>query len=252
MARVSSPADAPSYGPVVRPVAQGPLPRRRAHDGWLCQLRRPNRYRAGSAPPCAWVGSGHRELALLPTSIQAVSADLPDQPNRQAAVWRSKSVEPLEGPAPGDAAAFETWVRPHLGVMANVAARLAPDADRDDIVQDALVRAWRRRSTFSPGRGTARGWLCAVTADQARWRPRRPRRDVTTDAAPAHDSDLFLDLERALGRLPARQREAVDLVYIVGLTVAEAATAMGIAPGTVKSTLSDARDKLRPLLEVHG
>jgi RNA polymerase sigma-70 factor (ECF subfamily) len=50
--------------------------------------------------------------------------------------------------------------------------------------------------------------------------------------------------------LTARQRQAVDCLYFAGLTVAETAAVMGCAEGTVKSTLSDARARLRTLLEV--
>jgi RNA polymerase sigma factor (sigma-70 family) len=58
-----------------------------------------------------------------------------------------------------------------------------------------------------------------------------------------------LDLERAISHLPKRQRLAVDLYYFVGLDIAETAAAMGCAPGTVKSTLADARGRLRQELE---
>ena len=61
-----------------------------------------------------------------------------------------------------------------------------------------------------------------------------------------------MDVERALGRLTRRQRMAVECVYFVGLTVAETAAVMGCSDGTVKSTLSDARARLRSLLEVSG
>jgi RNA polymerase sigma-70 factor (ECF subfamily) len=61
---------------------------------------------------------------------------------------------------------------------------------------------------------------------------------------------MAVDIERALNRLPARMRMAVDCVYFVGLTVSETATVMQVAEGTVKSTLSDARGRLRALLEV--
>jgi RNA polymerase sigma factor (sigma-70 family) len=58
------------------------------------------------------------------------------------------------------------------------------------------------------------------------------------------------DLETAIGRLSGRQRLAVDCHYFVGLSVAETAAVMGCAEGTVKSTLNDARLRLRRLLEV--
>jgi len=47
-----------------------------------------------------------------------------------------------------DSGEFADWVGPHVGAMARLAARLAPDADHDDVVQESLVRAWRRRSTY--------------------------------------------------------------------------------------------------------
>ncbi len=156
---------------------------------------------------------------------------------------------------PGDAD-FHGWVSPHLPVMARVAARFASAPDRDDVVQDALTRAWTRRATFDATRGTPAGWLCAIVAGEARRRrdrahpPTVPLPDIfPAAAAAAADPARDLDLEAAVAKLSGRQREAVDLHYFAGLTVAETATAMSCAPGTVKSTLSDARARLRTLLE---
>jgi RNA polymerase sigma factor (sigma-70 family) len=59
-----------------------------------------------------------------------------------------------------------------------------------------------------------------------------------------------MDLERAIKRLPRRQRLAVDCYYFAGLSVQETAAAMRCSEGTVKSTLSDARSALRNLLGV--
>jgi RNA polymerase sigma-70 factor (ECF subfamily) len=64
--------------------------------------------------------------------------------------------------------------------------------------------------------------------------------------------DESVDLSRALDRLALRQRLAVDCVYFAGLRIAEAAAVMGCAEGTVKSTLADARLRLRAALEVSG
>jgi RNA polymerase sigma-70 factor (ECF subfamily) len=61
--------------------------------------------------------------------------------------------------------------------------------------------------------------------------------------------DDELDLAHAVSRLSGRQRLAVDCFYFVGLGVTETAAVMGCSEGTVKSTLSDARRRLRNLLE---
>jgi RNA polymerase sigma factor (sigma-70 family) len=145
---------------------------------------------------------------------------------------------------------FADWVRPHLPAMARLAARLAPHADRDDVVQEALARAWAKRDRFDERRGSASAWLLAITADQAaKARRRRPRVAGLSEATvlPAAPDDV-IDIERALRQLPRRQRMAIDCYYFVGLSVAETAAVMGCAEGTVKSTLADARARLRPLL----
>jgi RNA polymerase sigma-70 factor (ECF subfamily) len=138
--------------------------------------------------------------------------------------------------------------------MAHLAARLVGTADRDDVVQEALTRAWRKRHTFDAARGTERVWLLAIVADRAR-RVRKRRRAVAplteVDAPTVAATDgSRVDLERAVADLPPRMRLAIDCVYFVGLTIAEAALVMGVTDGTIKSTLADARAKLRTRLEV--
>jgi RNA polymerase sigma-70 factor, ECF subfamily len=149
---------------------------------------------------------------------------------------------------------FTAWVSPHLVVMANLAARLAGPADRDDVVQEALTRAWRKQHTFDPTRGTPRVWLLAIVADRATAARRRRHAhasisDLQSPAMNAPDGTR-VDLLRALDALPARMRLAVDCFYFVGLTISETAAVMGISEGTVKSTLAAARDHLRTQLEV--
>ncbi|HLL64449.1 MAG TPA: sigma-70 family RNA polymerase sigma factor [Micromonosporaceae bacterium] len=153
--------------------------------------------------------------------------------------------------APADAQAFAEWVRPHVSAMARLAARLAPDADRDDVVQEALTRAWLNRDRYDAERGAPSSWLLAITADQARkasWR-RRPW-PLAAGRASSVDLEGRFDLERALRRLTPRQRLAVDCFYFADLSVADTAAVMRCTDGTVKSTLADARAKLRAFLEV--
>jgi len=150
---------------------------------------------------------------------------------------------------------FAAWVTPHLLAMSRLAARLAPSADRDDVVQEALARAWRRRTTYDPSRGSAVTWLLAIVANQA-WRARRSaaRRSETAamtiaDADGGARPDRDVDLDRAIRTLPWRERTAVTLYYFLDLDVASTADVMGCAEGTVKATLNHARAHLRRALE---
>ncbi|MEV8375574.1 sigma-70 family RNA polymerase sigma factor [Kribbella sp. NPDC056861] len=160
---------------------------------------------------------------------------------------------PSAGP-PADSSGFVDWVRPHLPAMARLAARLAVGADRDDIVQEALTRAWLKRDQYDGSRGAASSWLLAITADQARKAVRklRPVAELADHDEPVlrPDVERRVDVDQALGELSPRQRLAVDCFYFADLSIADTAAVMDCSEGTVKSTLSDARARLRSLLEV--
>ncbi|MGH9121392.1 MAG: RNA polymerase sigma factor [Acidimicrobiales bacterium] len=144
---------------------------------------------------------------------------------------------------------FAAWVSPHIAAMSRLASRLAGAAERDDVVQEALTGAWRRRETFRPERGTPQAWLLAIVADRAR-RHRYERPVAIPPADPTVEvQERDLDLEQAIHDLPRRQRLAVELHYFVGLTTAEAAEVLACSEGTVKSNLHDARARLRRSLE---
>jgi len=162
-----------------------------------------------------------------------------------------------DSPAPADASSFDEWVRPHWRAMSIVAERLAGPL-AEDVLPDALLNAWRKRHQYDPSRGRVVTWLLAIVADQAfksaRWHRRRPVTvpppdDFTHPQTTANtDPADRLDVERALHALTDRQRTAVLLHYAIGLPLADIAVVLGCSAGTVKSTLRDARSRLRPLL----
>ena len=119
--------------------------------------------------------------------------------------------------------------------MARLASRLGGVQARDDLVQDTLVRAWRRRETYDAERGTPRTWLLAIVAGEARrgWRRRLRPQPVFEEwvADGAEDVDRRIDVERAIAALPPRQRLAVALHYFVDLRVEDCASVMGCRPG---------------------
>ncbi|WP_375499823.1 RNA polymerase sigma factor [uncultured Jatrophihabitans sp.] len=139
----------------------------------------------------------------------------------------------------------------HRSTMFRFAVTLSSLDDADDLVQDALARAWTKRAQFDPDRGSLRSWLLAIVADQARsrWRRRRPVEELLDPGAltvPGADTSTphSADLHAAIRRLPPRQRAAIVLHHFVDLSVVDAAAVMGCSAGTVKSTLHDARAAL--------
>jgi RNA polymerase sigma factor (sigma-70 family) len=148
---------------------------------------------------------------------------------------------------------FDGWVRPHMPAMSRTAAAFVGSDSVDDVVQEALVRAWKRSETFDPNRGSARAWLVAITARQGvrhRSRFRRLLAHHQRPEIPSSGSDTGADDEvrRRVAALPPRQREVIVWFYYVDLPVEVIAEILGISSGTVKSTLSDARSALARVL----
>ena len=91
--------------------------------------------------------------------------------------------------------------------------------------------------------------MLGITANHAKKAGRSARRhDLLQDADTAVTTTDGVDIERAISKLPARQRLAVELFYFVGLSVRDVASVMRCAEGTVKSTLAAARTSLRNVL----
>jgi len=147
-----------------------------------------------------------------------------------------------------------TWV-PRLRRYARALAGNRDDAD--DLVQDTLVRAWSKAALW---RGVAdmRAWLFGIMHNLHVDGARRPRLvTVALDAgvpeaplAPAQDEGLALrDLQAALDRLPAEQKEVLLLVGLEDMAYADVARTLGIPIGTVMSRLSRGRERLRAMVE---
>jgi DNA-directed RNA polymerase specialized sigma24 family protein len=152
-----------------------------------------------------------------------------------------------------DSEQFAALVSQHLVALRRYAATRGPLDDAEDLVQDTLTRAWAKRAQFVPERGPVIAWLIAILADRARQRWRAADRSLVLDerdgSVPGPDG-MRVDLRRAINSLPVRQRMAIVLHHYVDLTVEDVAAVMGCAPGTVKSTLHDARRSLATRLGV--
>jgi len=126
----------------------------------------------------------------------------------------------------------------------------------EDVVQEAfcgLYRAWGRMSDHANALGYVRTSVLNGSRSALRRSRRVPRPLVVPPAASAEATVLAGERQRetiiALRRLPPRQREAVVLRYFAELSEQETALAMGVSPGTVKSTTSRALAALARMLQ---
>ena len=125
-------------------------------------------------------------------------------------------------------------------------------SEAEDIAQDALLRAWRRRSTLRDG-DRRNQWLSTIVRNEAFRQHARVRPDpiATIESHEGIEDERVVatveraDLHAALGRLPDKDRQLLYLRYDEDLTQAAIASRLGIPEGTVKVRLHRARDKLR-------
>ena len=158
----------------------------------------------------------------------------------------------------GDREAFTELVRRHQSLVRGVLRRLTggDEALADDLAQDAFLLAWRRIDTFRfEARFTT--WLYRI-AFNAWQSERRKTREVLLgeDEAmpepaagePGIGPEDRMDLDRAIATLSDGERAALAACYAADLSHEEAARALGIPVGTVKTHILRAKAKLRARL----
>ncbi len=149
---------------------------------------------------------------------------------------------------------FETFFRAEHPRLLRVLS--AADLSADDALQEAFTKAaldWSRISAYEDPAGWVRRVAVRRLLDERRSSRRKRAAIEHLDARrlpDRADRDASLDLAAAIGELPARQRVALSLFYLGGLTSAETGAAMSISAGAVRFHLHEARARLRERLEV--
>ncbi|MFQ5417289.1 MAG: RNA polymerase sigma factor [Myxococcota bacterium] len=163
----------------------------------------------------------------------------------------------------GDSASYEKLLReliPH--VRRQVQRRIFDASAVEDVVQNVFVSLHRARATYRPERPFL-PWINAVTrnavVDAIREWGRRGRREVSleaegvpepaVEAAEPRENGLSAELQGALERLPTAQRQAVLMIHVEGLSIAEASVRAGVSKSALKVRAHRGYRALRLLLE---
>lgn len=160
----------------------------------------------------------------------------------------------------GSDAAFSRLVQSHQGAVRGFLRRVCGDPGRaDDIAQEAFLTAWTTLRRFD-GRSSFRAWVCGIAyrkhlSDRrasfralkrdGTWAEQREREREGVETA---SEESRLSLQSAMIRLPDEQRAAVALCLAADFSHAEAAEALGVPLGTVKSHVARGRVKLLELI----
>lgn len=152
--------------------------------------------------------------------------------------------------AKGDGEAARVLTGRHLGRVYGFAARLLGDrAEAEDVAQEAMLRMWRVAGVWRPGEAQLSSWLYRVTVNLCTDRQRKAQRrradslddvaEPTDDHATSEEALIQRErvdaLQAALASLPDRQRQAVVLRHIEGLSNPEIAVILEIGVEAVES-----------------
>lgn len=141
-----------------------------------------------------------------------------------------------------EAEAFEAELAPLIDEAVRLATGMLLNAvEAEDAVQDACVRAWRRRANRREGTDL-RPWFLGIVANQCRealrgrwWRVVRTAAPEVTIESGAGDSAALIDLRSALARLPYRRRLVIVLRYYLDLPFEDVAAAAGCSVDAAKA-----------------
>ncbi|WP_200304292.1 RNA polymerase sigma factor [Streptomyces adelaidensis] len=166
----------------------------------------------------------------------------------------------------GDREAFAEVYDAYARAVYNHAYRLTGDwSTAEEVMADTFLDAWRTRAQLESDGGTLKPWLLGIATNKARnanrglgrrlaFLARRPAPDPVADfadetAGRLDDARRLAAVRQVYGRLRRGEREVLALCVWGGLDYPQAAQALGVSVGTVRSRLSRARARLRRLTD---
>ncbi len=160
-----------------------------------------------------------------------------------------------------DEGALSSLYERYSRLLYAIALRITGDTgSAEEVTQDAFQAVWQRAAQWRPTAGSVQAWLSGIARNRAidevrsRWHRAR-QTECGLDGMPAlhaavergweHLTILRSDMQEALAKLPAKQRQAIEMAFYGGLTSHEIASRMDESVGTIRSRLRLGIEKLR-------
>ncbi len=196
---------------------------------------------------------------------ESIAAGLggPAAPDDAAAARKAEDVALLLRVREGDERALEALHARYAAALYSLARQVTrSERTAEDVVQEVFIAVWRSAERFDPSKGSVSAWLFALARHKAIDAVRREvtvqkrtvEADLTLEEAPDDvDAETWRRIQseqvrEAIGRLPASQREALELAFFAGLTHVEVAERLQIPLGTAKTRIRTALLRLRDIL----
>lgn len=152
----------------------------------------------------------------------------------------------------GDREAFSELAAANWRLLLALARSIVADLEAEDVVQDGLIKAWRRLGSLR-NEAAFGAWLTRIVANAAIAHARRRRYfdpiDGVAVAAAGASLDDRIDVQRLLVRLSPRQRAVLHLTVIEGMTDHEIGEALGISRSSVRAHRLRGRRRLAEMVK---
>jgi len=180
----------------------------------------------------------------------------------------AEAVDWLHAVSRRDSAALEALYGRYSGPVFSLLCHMLEREAAEEVLQDAFVRVWNHAHRYDESRSTPLSWILTIARNLARDRLRKKRHEPTavslspdsTEQTRGGADEKSLEwndipyykkeiLQGPLGRLPARQREVIELAFLQGYAHGEIAELTGRPLGTVKSDIRRGLISLRDWVE---
>lgn len=191
-------------------------------------------------------------------SADTASTTSPAAHDRAARVLGPTDADLIIAVGRGSQPAFEELRRRYQTAVERTCARTCGSGGREDCAQESFARIWQKAGLFDEGRGSAAGWLLAVTRNVARSLAAKhaalPTASAELSPGDQQPDDAGMELDRfwiaaALERLPQHERQVIELAYYQDLSQSQIARVLNVPLGTVKTWTRQGLHRLATLLD---